>query len=227
MVNMQREKAYHNSLAYWQLTTKKTNENYMKKKFARLTEQELHKIVNESLNRMLMERKAWVNPYQQYMQNYGDNGFGVFYNSDDDSQNWKVDVWRLNEMLKDMQKYCPSAASSIRRAISQIYKTVGTEGLQQSQQRQPQQQGWSQTYTRPNMSANYTQSQAQPNVNTNYTQNSTIPQYQQEQAQQQSKPVRNRRKRQPLRKKPQQPVQQQQWMQNPYANSQITSTLNY
>lgn len=185
----------------------------MKKKFAGLTEQELHNIVNESLNRMLMERKAWVNPYSQYMQNYGDNGFGVFYNSDDDSQNWKIDVWRLNEMLKDMQNYCPSAASSIRRAISQIYKTIGTEGLQQSQPRQ--QQGWSQTYTQPNMSAIYTQ-------------NSTMPQYQQQrpQAQQQAKPVPNRRKRKPVRKKPQQPIQQQQWMQNPYANSQITSTLN-
>ena len=201
----------------------------MKKKFARLTEQELHKIVNESLNRMLMERKAWVNPYQQYMQNYGDNGFSNFYDSDDDSQYWKTDVWRLNEMLKDMQNYCPSAASSIRRAISQIYKTMGTGSLQQSQPQQ--QQGWTQTYTQPNMSANYTQNPTRPNVNANYVQNSTMPQYQQQQqpqAQQQAKPVRNRRKRQPVRKKPQQPVQQQQqWMQNPYANSQITSTLNY
>lgn len=190
----------------------------MKKKLIRLTEETIHNIVNESVKRILAERKAWVNPYSQYMQNYGDNGFGLFYNQDN-SQNWKTDVWRLNSMLDNMQRYCPSAASSIRRAISQIYKTVGTEGLQQSQQRQ----GWQQTSTQPNVSIDYTQNPMQPNVNVDYTQSPAMPQYQQQQVQQRQKPkpIRNRRKRQVK------PQVQQQWMQNPYANTQRTSTLNY
>lgn len=186
----------------------------------RLTERELHNIVNESLNRMLMERKAWVNPYSQYMQNYGDNGFGTFYNPDN-SQRWKTDVYRLNSMLKDMQNYCPKAASSIRRAISQIYNTIGTEGLEKYQQHQ----GWQQTSTQPDVSVDYTQNQTQPNVNVRYTQNSTMPQYQQQpqaQPQPKPKPVRKGRKR----KMPQQPVQQQ-MPQNPYANARGMSTFNY
>ena len=158
----------------------------MKKKFIRLTEEAIHDIVNESVKRILAERKAWVNPYQEYMQNYGDNGFNVFYNSDDDSQNWKVDVWRLNEMLKDMQNYCPRAASNIRAAISQIYKTMGTKGLKKSrlqqqqqvqQQRPQQQQRWAQNSTMPNVNYNYTQTSTQPNMNYNWYQSSTMPQY--------------------------------------------------
>ena len=167
----------------------------MKKKFIRLAETDLHRIINESVKRILTERKAWVNPYQQYMQNYGDNGFNVFYDSDDDTQHWKTDVWRLNEMLKDMQKYCPRAASNIRAAISQIYKTMGTEGLQQSQpqqqvqpQQQAQQQRWAQNSTQPNMNYNYTQTSTQPNTNYNWYQTSTMPQYQQQPQQRQKQP---------------------------------------
>ena len=33
----------------------------MKKKFIRLTEEAIHDIVNESVKRILAERKAWVN----------------------------------------------------------------------------------------------------------------------------------------------------------------------
>jgi transcription initiation factor TFIID subunit TAF12 len=45
----------------------------------------------------------------------------------------------LSNILNSCQSYCPQASRYIKAAISQIYKSVGTNGMQQQQQ-QPQQQ---------------------------------------------------------------------------------------
>jgi rRNA pseudouridine-1189 N-methylase Emg1 (Nep1/Mra1 family) len=61
----------------------------MNKKLIRLTEQDLHKIVKESVNRViLLTEKAWQNPYQQYLNK--NNGFYTQDNLNNDSAAYKM-----------------------------------------------------------------------------------------------------------------------------------------